>query len=184
MTRTIPRTLALGAALALGGACQSPTDPNATVDLIDATVSPDPATAVGPTGRFYTIDKTDEPDEVREYDWRASFSVTVRLTEDANKESVGLDLPLDITSATVVVQQASGGIVTPPTGTEKEHYDFVITSSTTNRLTGAGSTATMTFDVWYDLPNLRREALVNVSIGFADDGTLRFTEVVPVKVAP
>ncbi|HET9317603.1 MAG TPA: hypothetical protein VFQ51_18565 [Vicinamibacteria bacterium] len=184
MSRIVPRALAIAAIAAAALACQSPTDPNATVDLIDATVAPDPATAAGPTGRFFTIEKTDEPDEVREYDWRASFSVTVRLTEDANKESVGLDLPLDITSATVTVQQASGGIVTPPTGTEKEHYDFVITSSTTNRLTGVGATATMTFDVWYDLPNLRREALVNVSVGFADDGTLRFTEVVPVKVAP
>ena len=42
----------------------------------------------------------------------------------------------------------------------------------------------MTFDVWYDLPNLRKEALVSVSLGFADDGTYRFTEVVPVRVAP
>jgi hypothetical protein len=184
MSRIVPRALALAVVTAAALACQSPSDPNATVDLLDVTIAPDPAAAVGPTGRFYTVEKEDEPDEVREYDWRASFSVTVRLTEDANKESVGLDLPLDITSATVTVQQASGGIVTPPTGTEKEHYDFVITSSTTNRLTGVGSTATMTFDVWYDLPNLRKEALVNVTLGFADDGTFRFTEVVPVKVAP
>ena len=183
MSRFVHRALPLVIAAALG-ACQSPSDPNATVDLLDVTITPDPATSVGPTGRFYVIEKDEEPDEVREYDWRASFSVTVRLTEDANDENVSLDLPLDITSATVTVQQASGGIVTPPTGTEKERYDFVITSSTTNRLTGVGSTATMTFDVWYDLPNLRKEALVSVSLGFADDGSLRFTEVVPVKVAP
>jgi hypothetical protein len=183
MSRIVPRALAL-VAVAATLACQSPSDPNETVDLIDVTIAPDPAASVGPTGRFYTIDKEDEPDELREYDWRSTFTVTVRLTEDANKESVGLDLPLDITSATVVVQQASGGIVTPPTGTEKEHYDFVITNSSTNRLTGVGSTASMTFDVWYDLPNLRKEALVNVTLGFSDDGTLRFTEVVPVKVAP
>jgi hypothetical protein len=183
MSRTVLRSLALAAAAALG-ACQSPTDPNQSVDLLDVSVSPDPAASNGPTGRYYTVEKADEPDEVREYDWHATFTVTVRLTEDANNENVGLDLPLDITSATVVVQQASGGIVTPPTGTEKEHYDFVISNATTNRLTAVGSTATMTFDVWYDLPNLRREALVNVSLGFADDGTYRFTEVVPVKVAP
>ena len=183
MSRTIHSLPLLLVALALGS-CQSPSDPNETVDLIEASVSPDPATSVGPTGRFYTIEKTDEPDEVREYDWHATFTVTVRLTEDANKEDVGLDLPLDINSATVAVQQASGGIVTPPTGTEKERYDFVISNSSSNRLTAVGSTVSMTFDVWYDLPNLRREALVNVSLGFADDGTYRFTEVVPVKVAP
>jgi hypothetical protein len=42
----------------------------------------------------------------------------------------------------------------------------------------------MTFDVWYALPNARREALVTVTLGFADTGSFSFTEVVPVKVAP
>jgi hypothetical protein len=183
MSRSVTCALALASLAALAG-CQSPSDPNETVDLLDVTTSPDPATSAGPTGRFYTIEKDDEPDEVREFDWHSTFTVTVRLTEDANNENVGLDLPLDVTSATVAVQQASGGIVTPPTGTEKEHYDFVIASSSSNRLTAVGSTVTMTFDVWYDLPNLRKEALVNVSLGFADDGSYRFTEVVPVRVAP
>src|SRR5262245_34106910 len=97
----IPRHLPLIlAALALGS-CQSPNDPNETVDLIESSVTPDPASSVGPTGRFYTVERDDEPDEVREYDWHATFTITVRLTEDANKDNVGLDLPLDITSATV-----------------------------------------------------------------------------------
>lgn len=183
MSRFVPRALTLAAFAALFG-CQSPSDPNETVDLLDVTVAPEPAPSSGPTGRYYTIEKDDEPDELREYDWHSTFTVTVRLTEDASNDDVGLELPLDITSATVTVQQASGGIVTPPTGTEKERYDFVIASSSTNRLTAVGSTAVMTFDVWYDLPNLRREALVSVSLGFADDGTYRFTEVVPVRVAP
>lgn len=183
MSRLPRNVLALCAAVALG-ACQSPSDPNQTFDLLDVAISPDPAPSDGPTGRFYTVEKEDEPDELREYDWHATFTLTVRLTEDANDENVGLDLPLDVTSATVQVQQASGGIVTPPTGTEKERYDFVITSSSSNRFTAVGSTVTMTFDVWYDLPNLRREALASVTLGFADDGTYRFTEVVPVKIAP
>ena len=66
-----------------------------------------------------------------------------------------------------MVQQASGGIVTPPTGTDKEKYDFVITQLEHEPADAVGSTAVMTFDVWYDLPNLRKEALVNVSLGFA-----------------
>jgi hypothetical protein len=181
MSRLTRNALAAAAAAVLA-ACQSPTDPNQTVDLLDVAISPDPAVASGPTGRFYTVEKDDEPDEQREYDWHATF--TVRLTEDANDENVGLDLPLDITSATIQVQQASGGIVTPPTGTDKEKYDFVISSSSSNRFSAVGSTVTMTFDVWYDLPNLRKEALVSVTLGFADDGTYRFTEVVPVKIAP
>lgn len=183
MSRIMRNALALIAAGAFS-ACQSPSDPNATFDLLDVTVSPDPAAAAGPTGRFYTVDKDNEPDEQREYDWRSTFTLTVRLTEDANNKDVGLELPLDVTSATVQVLQSSGGIVTPPTGTEKERFDFAITSSSSNRFSAVGSTITMTFDVWYDLPNLRKEALVNVTLGFEDDGTYRFSEVVPVRIAP
>jgi hypothetical protein len=164
--------------------CQSPSDPNETVDLLDVSVTPDPSAANGPTGRFYTVTRTDLPDELREYDWHTTFTITVRLNEDAANENVGLDLPLDITSATVAVQQASGGIVTPPTGGQTEKYEFVIAQSSSNRFTAIGGTVTMTFDVWYDLPNLRREALVNVTLGFRDDDTFSFSEVVPVKVGP
>ena len=182
MRRT--RRLLLVLACASLASCQSPSDPNETVDLLDVTVTPDPSTANGPSGRFYTIEHDEEPDEVREYDWHTTFTITVQLTQDAANENVGLDLPLDVTSATVVVQQASGGIVTPPTGGQTEKYEFVIAQSSSNRFTAIGGTVTMTFDVWYDLPNLRKEALVNVTLGFRDDDTFSFTEVVPVKVGP
>jgi hypothetical protein len=182
MRRT--RRLLLVLACAALASCQSPSDPNETVDLLDVTVTPDPSAANGPSGRFYTIEHDEEPDEVREYDWHTTFTITVRLTEDADNENVGLDLPLDVTSATVVVQQASGGIVTPPTGGQTEKYEFVIAQSSSNRFTAIGGTVSMTFDVWYDLPNLRKEALVNVTLGFRDDDTFSFTEVVPVKVGP
>jgi hypothetical protein len=158
--RRTRRLLLVLASCALAS-CQSPSDPNETLDLHD-----------------------DEPDELREYDWHTTFTITVRLTEDAANENVGLDLPLDVTSATVAVQQASGGIVTPPTGGQVEKYEFVIAQSSSNRFTAIGGTVSMTFDVWYDLPNLRKEALVNVTLGFRDDDTFSFTEVVPVKVGP
>ena len=122
--------------------CQSPSDPSESVDLLDVTVTPDPSAANGPTGRFYTIEHDEEPDEVREYDWHTTFTIAVRLTEDADNENVGLDLPLDVTSATVVVQQASGGIVTPPTGGQTEKYEFVIAQSSSNRFTARCRTST------------------------------------------
>ena len=166
-------------------ACQSPTEPDEVTDFIDVTVSPDPATAAGPTGRTYrVVGNGDEPDEIREYDWYTSFTVTVTLNSSANDENVSLDFPVDIRSATVRVQQASGGIVTPPTGGETERYDFVIAQSSGNRFTGVNSPLTMTFEVWYDLPSLRKEALVSVTVTFTDDDGATFTEVVPVKVAP
>jgi hypothetical protein len=42
----------------------------------------------------------------------------------------------------------------------------------------------MTFEVWYDLPSLRKEALISVTLNLRDEGGTTFTEVVPVKVAP
>ena len=184
MSLTLRRALTILSACALC-ACQSPTDPDEVPEIIEVTVAPDPAAAVGPTGRFYRVEGDDnEPDEMREFDWKATFTVTVRLTEDATDENVGLDLPLDITSATVQVRQASSGIVTPPTGGEQERYEFVIANASSNRFVAVNSSITMTFEVWYDLPNLRREALIDVTLGFSDDGSFQFTQVVPVRVSP
>ena len=182
MTRAARAVLLLMATLG-GGACQSPTDPDATLDVIEATAAPDPAAAVGPTGRTYVIQRTDRPDEVREYDWKATFTVRVRLTEDAKDKDVTLTLPVRLSSATAKVQQASGGIVTPPTGSEVERYEYVIANATSNQLPAVNSTTELTFDVWYDLPNLRRESLITVSLIFTDEDGRTFTETVEVRVA-
>jgi hypothetical protein len=181
----IPRAVAAVLAGLCLVACQSPTDPDDTSDFIDVTVNPDPATASGPTGRTYKVEGDgDEPDEIREYDWRTVFTVSVSLNDHANDDNVNLDFPVDITAATVKVQQASGGIVTPPTGGETEHYEFIIAQATGNRFVGVDSPINMTFEAWYDLPNLRREAKVNVTLTFKDESDATFTEVVTVNVAP
>ena len=180
----IPRAAAtLAAALSLV-ACQSPTDPDEVTDFIEVSVSPDPAAAGGPTGRMYRYEVSSDTFEMREYDWRTSFTVTVTLNANANADNVSLDFPVDISAATVRVQQASGGIVTPPTGGEIERYDFVIAQASGTRFTGVNTPISMTFEVWYDLPSLRKEALVSVTLSFADKNGATFTEVVPVKVGP
>lgn len=183
MSTTTRRTATVVAALALC-ACQSPTDPDQTIDIIQVTVSPSPASAAGPTGRTYTVSRSDGSVETREYDWKTTFTLDVLLTADASKDEVGMDLPLDIVSATVQVQQASGGIITPPTGSETEKYEFAIVNTSSNRFSAANTAVQMTFDVWYDLPNNGREARVNVTLGFRDEGTLAFSEAVPVTVGP
>lgn len=183
MPPTTRRAATVVAALVMC-ACQSPTDPDEAIDIIEVTVSPSPASAVGPTGRTYTVSRTDGSVETREYDWKSTFTLDVVLTEDADKEEVGMDFPLDITSATVAVQQASGGIITPPTGSETEKYEFAIVQSSSNRFVSAGTSIQMTFDVWYDLPNRGREARINVTLGFRDEGSLAFSEAVPVTVGP
>jgi hypothetical protein len=183
MSLKTKRAAAMLAAIAMC-ACQSPTDPDEAIDIIEVTVSPSPAAAAGPTGRTYTVSRTDGSVETREYDWKATFTIDVLLTEDAGKEEVGMDFPLEVTSATVQVQQASSGIITPPTGSETERYEFVIAQTTSNRFSAASTRIQMTFDVWYDLPNNGREARINVTLGFRDDGSLAFSEVVPVTVGP
>jgi hypothetical protein len=165
-------------------ACQSPTDPDEPTDFVDVTITPDPATAGGPTGRTYKVEGDgDDPDEIREYDWRTAFNVAITLNSAANSDNVSLDFPVDITSATVRVQQASGGIVTPPTGGEVERYDFVIAQASGNRFTGVNVPIDMAFEVWYDLPSLRKEALVSVTLSLRDEAGATFTEVIPVRVA-
>lgn len=183
MSLTTKRAVAIVAALVMG-ACQSPTDPDETIDIIEVAVSPSPASASGPTGRTYTVSRTDGTVETRVYDWKSTFTLDVHLTDDASQEDVGMDFPLEVTSATVVVQQSSGGIITPPTGSETEKYEFAIVQTSSNQFSAANTRIQMTFDVWYDLPNNGREARINVTLGFRDDDTLAFSEVVPVTVGP
>jgi hypothetical protein len=82
------------------------------------------------------------------------------------------------------VQQASGGIVSPPTGGEVEHYESVTSQVSGNQFNGANETLTMYFDVWYDLPSLKKEALVTVTLTFADENNKSFSKNVQVRVNP
>jgi len=163
-------------------ACQSPTSTTPTTDFIVATANPSPTTATGPTGRSYTFVSTNnQPSEQREYDWKTAFGIAVTL--NSPDKNVSVTFPVKITSATIKVQQASGGIVTPPTGSDTEHYEFEFTTSS-NTFGAAGSTVNMNFNVWYDLPNLKREALVTVSLVFTDNVGATFSKLVQVSVAP
>jgi hypothetical protein len=86
----------------------------------------------------------------------------------------------DIKSMAVKVQQASGGIVITPTGSDIEHYDY-LSHASGSRLEAKGK-ASVTFDVWYDLPNKGREALVTVAFSFTDDNDSSFSETTSVQV--
>lgn len=169
-------------------ACQSPTDPDDTPsvdDFLETSASPNPAIAGESTdGRTYRVVRgNNQPDEILRYDWKTSFSVTARLNDKADDEDY-LTFPVNLTSATVTVKQASGGIVTPPTGGEVEHSEFVVTRSTSNLFAAINISNTFDFDVWYDLPSLRKEALITVTLTFTDDDGVTFTKTVDVPVAP
>jgi hypothetical protein len=178
----------LAAASLLLGGCQSPTDPDDTIvvdDFVEASVAPDPASADGSTGRTYRVVRgNNQPDEILEFDWRTIFTVTIRLNATAADSDLDLAFPVDITAATVKVNQATGGILSPPTGGDTEHQDYVIAQTSGNRYAGANTSNSITFDVWYDLPNLRKEALIAVTIALKDADGRTFTKNYDVRVAP
>src|SRR2546425_3262052 len=139
-------------------ACSSPTDPSATPAKVDLTVNPNPTSALPSSGVSYTIvGDANHPDQVKQYPWQTQFKVNM-------SETAGVGL--DITAISVKVQQAAGGIITPPTNGEIERYQFT-SQSAGNRLEGHGM-AVVGFNVWYALPNQGREAVGTVIVTFLD----------------
>jgi len=189
-TRTFPGIIAtaLLAALPLAG-CQSPTNPDDVVqydEVVDVAATPDPVQADTATGgRTYRVVRgNNQPDDILPYDWHAVFSTSVVFNDKALDNDVDVDFPVRITSTTLTVKQASGGIVTPPTGTETEKFEFVTANATSNQLTGVNAPLTLTFEIWYDLPSLRREAVVTVAFTFVDDDGASFQKTVDIRIAP
>jgi hypothetical protein len=175
------------AALPLLTACQSPTDPDDTVDVddfLEIAVAPNPAIAdVATDGKTYRVVRgNNQPDEILAYDWKTSFTLTLTLNSQADDDDV-LEFPVDLTTVSVVVKQASGGIVTPPSGGEVEYYQSV-TQASANRFAAINTSNTIAFEVWYDLPSLRKEALVTVNLAFKDSNGKTFTKAYDVRVAP
>jgi hypothetical protein len=169
--------------------CQSPTDADDTPDVDDfLIVNLSPGTTVTASestdGRTYRVVRgNNQPDEILAFDWKTSFAVGITLNDKADDDDY-LAFPVKISSATVTVKQASGGVVTTPTGGDTEHSDYVVSNTTSNTFGAVNSTNTLTFDVWYDLPSLRREALITVQLTFEDDDGLVFSKSVDVRVSP
>lgn len=156
--------------------CSSPTESDPEFD-VTLTADPHPANAGGPTGVQYKVTNPDDSVSYYEYDWRTYFTVTIQ-------ENAGL--ALDITQLNATVQQATGGIVIPPSGGDSVYYKF--TSNAAINHINAKGTADVGFDVFYDLPNLKREALITVSFTFRytdeDDNEYTYGKTLDVKVAP
>ena len=173
--------------LPLASACQSPTDPDETLDVddfLEISAAPNPAIASeSADGKTYRVVRgNNQPDEILLYDWKTNFQVNLTLNGQADDEDV-LTFPVDLTTVTLTVKQASGGIVTPPGGGETEYQTFV-TQASSNRFPSVNSSVTITFDVWYDLPSLRREALVSINLAFKDNEEKTFSKIYDVRVAP
>lgn len=169
-------------------ACQSPTDADDVVDydeVVDVTASPDPVSAGENTdGRTYRVARNDQPDDILAFDWHAVFSVNIVFNNDALDDDVDIDFPVRLTSTTLTVKQAVGGVITPPTGSDTEHWDFAPLSASSNMFSNTNSPVNMSFEVWYDLPSLRREAVITLTLSFLDDDGAVFQKVQEIRVAP
>ncbi len=183
MNRAILKLLPLLAAVSLAG-CDSPT--SSTGDELDVTfsVNPDPATATPSTGVKYKVTNADDSTSYYDYAYRASFTLNIQ-------ENAGM--PLDIASIDLKVQQATGGIVVTPSGGDAIYFKF--NSAAVTKHINANGSADVGFDVWYDLPNQGKEALITVGFTFEyedqddDDGddevdTYVFADTAEVMVAP
>jgi hypothetical protein len=182
------RVAALAAAVCAAG-CQSPTDPSDQVrydETVDIASTPDPISADTQTdGRTYRVIRgNNQPDEILAYDWHAVFSANVNLNANANDDDLDVDWPVKITATTVTVKQASGGIITPPTGSDSEKFEFVTLSASGNQMAGIDNPINLTFEIWYDLPSLRKEAVVQLAVSFIDNDGTTWAKTVDLKVAP
>ncbi len=179
----------LVAAAVIGAGCQNPTDPDDVVnydEILDVVASPSPIVADTMTGgRTYRVVRgNNQPDEILPYDWHAVFSTTLSFNSEAADADLDVDFPVRITATSVAIKQASGGIVTPPTGPDTEKSEFVILSATSNQFSAVSVPVTTTFEIWYDLPSLRKEGVVTVTFTLTDNDGTTFQKVEDVTVAP
>lgn len=188
MLRVVKTGAAIVAAAVLLSACQSPTDPDDSIgvdDFVEGAVTPDPVNASDSNdGKTYRVPRNNQPDDVLPYDWKAVFGVTVRLNSTADDDDLDLAYPVKMTSIGVNVQQASGGVVTPPTGTDTVHSEYIVRDGTGSSFASSNTANGFTIDLWYDLPSLRKEALVTIVVGLADNDGRTFQKNIEVKVNP
>jgi hypothetical protein len=190
MTRVFARARsAVLLAAVFAAACQSPTDPTDRTsydEAIDITSNPDPIVADTQTGgRTYRIVRgNNQPDEILAYDWHGVFSAAINLNGNATDDDLDIDFPVRVVATTLTVKQASGGIITPPTGSDSEKYEFVTLSASGNQFAATNAPITLAFEVWYDLPSLRKEAIVQVAASFVDNDGTAFQKTVDLRVAP
>jgi hypothetical protein len=170
MLRRIVLLVAAFPLVGIASSCKTPTE--VEEETLQLTAEPSPVGVTALRGVTYTVKGDDtHPDEVREYDWKASFSVTAY-------DEKGLD-GLKVTGVTVSLQPAAGGIVFNPRS-DTVYYDYNIQASS-NTIPKKGQ-ASVNIEVWYDLPNAGREALVTVVMGFVDEDKLTYQKSVEVSV--
>jgi hypothetical protein len=190
MTRGLARARFVVLLAAVAAAhCQKPTDPSDSVsydEAVDLNATPNPIAADADTGgkTYRVVRGNNQPDEFLPYDWHTVFSASIQLNNNATDDNLNIDFPVRITATTLTVKQASGGIVTPPTGSESEKFEFITLNASGNTMAGTSQPVTLSYEVWYDLPSLRKEAVVTMAVSFVDNDGTAFSKTADFRVAP
>ena len=188
MLRNVWRTLAaiaVGAVMVSG--CQRPTeasDPTSVDDFVDASAPGAVNANTSGDGRTYRVARNNEPDLIVPYQFKTSFAVTLTLNGNASDKKYDLTFPVTLTQVTVKVNQASGGIVTPPSSGDPERSDYVVTQASGNKFAGANTSVTMNIDVWYTMPSLQKESLITVTFNLSDTDGKAFAKTATINVTP
>ena len=191
MTRLIApvRFAVLLSALAAVG-CQNPTDPTDTIrfdEAVDIAANPDPITADDQTGgRTYRIVRgNNQPDDILAYDWHTVFSANISLNANADDDDLDIDYPGPRRRHHADHQ---AGDRRHRDAAERQRQREVrvrhARAPAATSSTRINTPITLSFEAWYDLPSLRKEAIVQVSASFVDDDGSAFQKVVDIKVAP
>jgi hypothetical protein len=188
MIRSATGALLVAVALSTAG-CQSPSSASSTDTFdkaVDSSSSPNPIAAdVSTDGRTYRVVRgNNQPDDILTYDWHTVFSTTVTFNSKATSNDVDVTFPIKLTATSLAVKQASGGVVTPPTGGDTEKYDFLVLNTSTNQVSGVGGAITTTLEAWYHLPSLRKEAVIEITYSFQDADGVAYKKVADFNVAP
>jgi hypothetical protein len=172
--------------LALSG-CQQPTASSETTnvdDFVDAS-APDTIDAETPAdGRSYRVARSNESDLIVAYQYKVSFTATVTMNSNSSQSKYDIEFPVTMSQASIKVNQASGGIIVPPSGSDTEHSEYVISQATGNKFGAPSTSVSMRFDVWYSLPSQLKEAVITASFNIYDNNGKSFTKTATIKVAP
>ena len=106
------------------------------------------------------------------------------MNSNSSDSKYDLEFPVTMSQASIKVNQASGGIIVPPSGSDTEHSEYVISQATGNKFGAANTSVSMRFDVWYSLPSQLKEAVITASFSMYDNNGKSFTKTATVKVAP
>ena len=94
----------------------------------------------------------------------AAVAVGVSLLPNREADAATLNVKISPAKAALLIDATSG--------------------AQANQFAAVGNSNSLMFEVWYDLPSLRKEAIISVTTAFFDNDGVAFNKVLDLTVAP